>query len=514
MLSKRVAKERKNESGSLFLEVMTILALIGVLGPLIYSQVARRIEESRNVTLAGEMRAVKEAFEQLMVTDYDSIVNEKEGYNTNNVCNYLAGYCTGKTDDSGKFVGWEKSYGTDNFVLRILPGYQSVADVNGYERRLFQGVIIPRREFLPNNLSVRRAARIASLIGIDGGIWADLNKDAAGNRVATGVLGSWSLSMSALTDALKSAELYNNPQQNAYLAVTKPDLLSVFQEQSETFKTEKTAAQIGETYAVDRLNAWRHFSVADSNVCVTAQSRSGTKNALVRDDIIATPQLGDVSGSCHPLFWVGTLGTKDKDGNWVPDSAGHVFVKNSLLLAPVSSNVAAVELVNNAGNGELSVRSFPTDAKDASEATENLTIANGKVSEPLNGKYFDPAFTSEIDDISLVSRGGVLLSQILPNRVLMGVYPVSCTTSSSSCSASVTKPTCESKYAPAIIVTPTKFDQLTDGTNNLSFVAKVDSANWKVIFGYQSSGGVWATPSPTVKWTAYGQAQTFCVYTP
>ena len=52
---------RKNERGSIMVEVIAVLALMGVMGTLLFRQVARRNEELDNVNLASEIRMVKEA---------------------------------------------------------------------------------------------------------------------------------------------------------------------------------------------------------------------------------------------------------------------------------------------------------------------------------------------------------------------------------------------------------------------------------------------------------------------
>ncbi len=526
MLSKRYGIKRKNESGSVLLEVVAIITCIGLLTPLVYRQIAARMEESRNVTLAGELRTVKEAFENYIIANYDTL--DTATFEGKDVCSYLDGYCTWNDEKKG----WNLDDGTDNFVLHLLPENNVVAGI-GQRANLWRGLVIPRNNVLPSRLNLKRAARIATLTGIDGGVWGALGDAGTIN----GVMGSWSLSGDA---AQAVADEYEGVSDVGYVAVTSPDLLPVTQDKSAQFHTEQRTGRAGESYAFGNLNAWRHFSVANTRICIDTAQTSRIGSNLVRSDTIRVAgESGTSEGAtveCDPLFWVGTIGNKKND-NFIPGTAGHVFVRNSLFVGQTSGETqAAIELRDNSTSlgksGTIVVRA--SDGTAFSDGKE-LVIEEGQIKEGDDG-YFDAAFTSRLDDIRLVSRGNAKLSEILPNYILKGVHPLDTGTVSAKSKdiTTVTKPTCEPGYAPAVIITPTKWDQKSNDEGGLNFAVEIDGRPadfsdvdtlyprdvttnyWKITFGYKTANqgrGEFTAPT-NGSWRAYAQAQTFCVYKP
>ena len=59
----------KQERGAIMIEVLAVLALIGVMGPMLYKQVLSRNQEISNVNIAAEMRAIKEAMSAAIAAD-------------------------------------------------------------------------------------------------------------------------------------------------------------------------------------------------------------------------------------------------------------------------------------------------------------------------------------------------------------------------------------------------------------------------------------------------------------
>ena len=63
-------KESKiSQRGAIMVEILAVLALIGVMGPVLFRQVLNRNQEISNVNMASEMRTIKEALSAMIAAD-------------------------------------------------------------------------------------------------------------------------------------------------------------------------------------------------------------------------------------------------------------------------------------------------------------------------------------------------------------------------------------------------------------------------------------------------------------
>ena len=62
MLGSGFTKNKKAQNGSVMLEVIAVLALMGVMGAMLFRQIYQRNQELHNIQMASEIRTVKEAF--------------------------------------------------------------------------------------------------------------------------------------------------------------------------------------------------------------------------------------------------------------------------------------------------------------------------------------------------------------------------------------------------------------------------------------------------------------------
>ena len=80
----------KQERGAIMLEVLAVLALIGVMGPMLYKQVLSRNQEISNVNIAAEMRfnifalCRSSIFSPFISSGHSYPVNLPVYYNTSN----------------------------------------------------------------------------------------------------------------------------------------------------------------------------------------------------------------------------------------------------------------------------------------------------------------------------------------------------------------------------------------------------------------------------------------------
>ena len=78
----------RSESGSIMLEVVAVLALMGVMGAMLFRQVYQRNQELHNIQMASEIRTVKEAFSAYIHSNRASV---SRGCIDSNQARYNAG---------------------------------------------------------------------------------------------------------------------------------------------------------------------------------------------------------------------------------------------------------------------------------------------------------------------------------------------------------------------------------------------------------------------------------------
>ena len=526
------------------LEVLAVLALIGVMGPMLYKQVLSRNQEISNVNIAAEMRAIKEAMSAAIAAD--SAV--------------LAELC--KTSSSaGSLTACNTGDATfQTAVEEFLPiGMDGILDADyGYTIKLYgQNAILQNGEDYPilvgvvagadlaGDWNMKRTARIANLIGTDGGIVQDKELVGAG--------GSWKLSDGIAADL--AGELGVDVDYPIVVATTAMDTFD-----PDLGVTDPNAVFVPNEVGFGDLHAWNYFSVAGDKNCINiAHDTVGASDTIYR--------VGDNGNTCNPLFWV--------DGDSTDLSKrGHVYVKNNLYIGLDGDKKSFAFERKDATGGDLTNNRFVVYDMSGNEKLEindkgqiiakddKMTITKADGTTDTYNYGIDPANTSVLNDVRLASRGGARLSDILPNYISKGMYQLSSTTTASnqSWSTDIKKPTCPENYVAAVIVTPLKWgastvqsitvpansshsltvpssgDKVT-GTINAITVQKAnitqyalaieitggsggadnrtDSTSetpWTVKMGYKNDSGAWAGNLKNGEIQAL--AQTYCVYAP
>ena len=483
---------KKQEKGSVLIEVIAVVALLGVMGPLLFKQVADRNEEVENINIASEMRIMKEAFSSYLMSYHSEITC------TETAC----------TPDLGTIA----SYLPSGFE-GTMSGYQFsiIKDSSKKGNSSLQGFIVPYLSTLNlEGLSLKRVARIATLIGADGGI---LRK---GNDEINGTGAAWQLEKSKLT----GAGILFSDDDHTFIATTGIDTYVPTVKYEDFDQSNILMPDMG--YASKRLHAWNLFSVGQvdssaENSCFELKHNSTTSSdtstaTTAQNDTIRLPG----EQGCDPLFWVAAEG----------DYAGNVFVKNqlhmrsspiadtssviiaseplgdddkrptSVLIEGTSSKPAAASIEENKkrrivvytangkeaitinGQGEIvargvSVLSSSKTMSGKDNETETLTIKNGRIESNAkaanaskavgaNQAYkVDPRFISVMGDIRLESRGGAKLSELLPKYQLKEISTIT-TSLETGTSQTITMPTCPHLHVPAIVVTPVQWHQSTE----------------------------------------------------
>ena len=545
----------KQERGAIMLEVLAVLALIGVMGPMLYRQVLSRNQEISNVNIAAEMRAIKEAMSSAIAAD-SAVLAElcKADATSSDLEPCGAGEATFKeaVEDFlpiGMEHILEPGYGYD---IKLYTYTVSLS--NGEEYPIAVGVVAGSD--LAENWSFKRAARIANLIGTDGGVkqGADL--------VGSG--GSWQLE-----------GIGGHFGNNVVVATTAMDTFD-----PDLGATDPNAVTVPDSLVFEDLHAWNYFSVGNQKEnCFEL----GHNNVGVSDTI---KRVGD--GECDPLFWVGAKGT---DGD--KSTAGQVYVKNNLYVGRNNSenkqafafevkgtkdhdnkdvtnsrivvyNIDGDDTLEINANGQIISRNQTLKVKDKQttisndDGTVNIKNEEGELNYGL-----DPANTSVLNDVRLASRGGARLSDILPNYISKGIFQLTSSDTKNPYTWQQTKPTCPPDYVAAITVTPLKWGassvqeiKIPTGTEvdvsglsapagggSLTGTATVkektissenitqyslaievngsgdderiddSKSEWTVSMGYKKDDGNWVSDLSLKTGEIQALAQTYCVYT-
>ena len=499
---------RKNERGSIMVEVIAVLALMGVMGTLLFRQVARRNEELDNVNLASEIRMVKEAttaYIQAYKTELENTCLNVDDWSADKAAidNFMPETWASDRDEDGNVQ--EENGLVYDFNIQI---YCYTVDKQMAPRKAFYAIIWPQRDYLPNNFSILRAGRVANLIGSDGGVKDD--------NTLMGTMGAWEISC----NSVKCPE----DDYATYVATTGMD---VYVPESETAPENAIAAP--RNVAFERLHGTNYFAVGGGTNCI--QNYDPDNNRFAHQ--ILTPQNGEMNaqddaivavntttdgkpGECDPLFWVSTAPGVGNDHS----AAGVVYMKNGLHIGRDNANqrsavvfdVASgqnpadadnkITVFNPSGNERLTLdgtgrivgrsaansgyrldpergeivmfKTVKIDGEDLQiptmrlrdgvlESSESATYAtrdtDGNTITETKHYNVDPAHTSLMNDIRLASRGGARLSEILPKWILMNTQTAD---QGPNVVWNVPKPTCPVGYIRGVVVTPIQFEHRVD----------------------------------------------------
>ena len=491
---------RRNELGAIMVEVIAVIALLGVMGTVLFRQIKQRNDELDNINMASEIRVVKDATAAYIQANHAYLASicdiQADGY----------GYQELANDDIDAFMpdNWACDADSANCLVHdygiYMTCYSHYADGVAADNRVsIYGTIIPKTGDsgpLPADFNLRRAARVANLIGSDGGV-LDGKDD-----VMHGTMGAWEVACPSEFEACFKRE------EPTFVATTGMDIFI-----PEADLSAENAVAVPDSLALNRLHATDYFSVGSQGTnCVTNVEGGQFAHSSLIDDESAEDLIAHVGeNGCDPLFWVGVTG--GSADNSVP--GGHVYVKNSLFVgrdnandkqafaldAGTSDDDRQLTVYNTDGKGTITLdakgrvvgrndgngKGYRLDAQTGEivlfEEVEmtiagqtgkvqvpTVRLANGRMETGIQGKYYDdngtlkenevyavdPANTSLMHDIRLTSRGGARLSEILPDYIAKGIYSI---TQNSNEANDVEKPTCPTGYVRAVTVMPIQYSQ-------------------------------------------------------
>lgn len=466
-------QQKKNEAGAIMVEILAVLALIGVMGPMLFRQVLDRNKEISNVNMASEMRTIKEAVSAYIAADGASLgracLGESAGASSE------PKYCNNINIDKEELTPFLPAGMDDVMDYYTVKSYAYWVDYGTSgspdPRPFVYAMVVSNGDGQPQDWNFRRAARVASLIGADGAVVVDGDY--------TGTSGAW---------ALKVIDNQNIGSDSVAVTTAfdtfEPDLGIV----------EPNAVYAPESLAFKKLHAWNYFSVGDKDDKTTGRCFQEVRvmgdDNTPKPDVIYGSGVETGKGPCDPFFWVGASG--DAGDN---SKAGHVYAKNNVYVGQDNlNNRAAIAL--EAANSETGATAdedrrivvYDTAGKEKISIDATGRIIAGKTKQAdvtvdggTNTKksYYglDPANTSVLEDVRLGARGGARLSDILPNYIAKNVFTLengraavelggvpspgvgSYSTGSTTSRAYwyIKQPSCPASYTAAVVLTPLKW---------------------------------------------------------
>ena len=453
---KKEWKKLVSESGAIMLEVVAVLSLMGLMGTMLFRQIYLRNQELHNIQMASEIRLVKEAFAawiQARHSQLPAICPKPDSYDRVHSCNVSDAHIMqisqflpeGYFVDDNEVRADKEDVLRENYTLKLVSYWRGLED----EAILtYYGVVVPSLDILPDKgeetttWNFRRAARVAMLIGVDGGAY---DPRITGDSIV-GAVGTWSLPIgdadAAYDDSGTNQPLLDEQDKPLYVAITGID---VFQPEIEVPDLGGWGLPDPWNLATQNSVAYGYFVAGGAAHCYTPGPRDATLDPdgvfRLRPDTLTNPE---DEATCRPAFYV--AGDYDTTNN---RATGDVYVSNDLRVG------------HDYGDGKSAIR-FDNDGMIVFEKTP--------VNDPQNGNQqinymLDPQYTSVMNDIKVMSRGGAKLSEILPNYILKSQSVRTCEirknnqkcTNDASADLRGIKVTCPKQYKAAILVQPIQF---------------------------------------------------------
>lgn len=193
-------EKKENESGSMMMEIIAVLAILAIMTPIVYQQALKRSREVSNINMADEMRMVKDAVSAYLDANKNTISSAcittpestavftcTDKVTVTDIYNFLpdgANICINNT---------ECLENSSEYVMAVFAYNQIYKDENN------ENIIEPKLYAVlsstsqPAELKKGRAMQIASLIGAAGGICNANSSEESGKKDIEGSYGAWAL---------------------------------------------------------------------------------------------------------------------------------------------------------------------------------------------------------------------------------------------------------------------------------------------------------------------------------
>jgi len=455
--------ECKNESGAIMLEIIAVLALMGVMGAMLFRQINHRNQELHNIQMASEIRIVKEAFSAWIQSNLGVLRHNCEAPTNKGDtkrCDYSSDTLQSEIA-SGNFFP-EGYTNIRNFYTYSL--YVYWRGNNWDSVPTYYGVVLPKETVLPDegklstSWNFKRAARIAMLIGGDGGVYGPGLTVDGDEALMVGTAGSWELDIGSDSNTDSKIPWSGFGNLPVYGATTGFD---VYQPEVEV-EDAKVNLPNPWSLVVKDLGAYGAFAagVPENGGCYTIRHDNAPAGGTVGSDTLSIDITNVDAEGCQPVLYVSA------------GDNGKVYIKNGVEVGYDQETGASS--VSIEGGKDVAGKVVVADAQGrarivldgsssaAGSSANTLTIKDGAiltnkttggVGYGSNDDYqykLDPVNTSFVHDIRLGAMGGMRLSELLPVDILKSVEVVTSPTNS----MVVNKPQCPSGYTTGLLIIP------------------------------------------------------------
>ena len=195
-------EKKENESGSMMMEIIAVLAILAIMTPIVYQQALKRSREVSNINMADEMRMVKDAISAYLDANKETFLQACGSPNDLINCTSHITDIDPSLSGINPFLlrGTNYEFGTSNsedvdYIIQVYGSYTPINATEGiYQPNLF-AVLSSTSQ--PADLKKGRAMQIASLIGAGGGI-CESDRSGSPDHIS-GSYGAWSLYASDVT---------------------------------------------------------------------------------------------------------------------------------------------------------------------------------------------------------------------------------------------------------------------------------------------------------------------------
>lgn len=342
-----------SQAGSLMIEAMAMLALISLVTPTLYKKSAERTSELQDINTATHMRTLIKAVDNYVATNYDEMLKTISD----------GGYKTIDAADLTDYLpyGYDINSEVKNFGQPKIALHRQTNGITSY-------VELPKKA----DIGTMRAARIASMVGSNGGFVNGEN--------AEGVGGIWSLDKNQLTGDLKFTGTPNS------IVVTSSEAIT-----SSTSAALENDKYLQRTKVESSNQKWRNTMATDLYMGGIASADGSDTTAMHK--ILGVDQLiiGSTNTDTHSDGLVVT-GNNDEGSAWIEGAlrASNNFLQvenNSFALGEEgTTNImfANTDTIEMFGNSSDNGAGLVLNSNGASLTTDYDTTVNATLTSTGN----------------------------------------------------------------------------------------------------------------------------------
>ncbi len=230
------------QRGTLLVEAIAMLGLIAIVTPTLYKKSAERMQEIQDINVASQARTMNSIVETFVKSNFDNLLNSAsvEGNST------LVLVYDDNTEGEEVYPIGYSAYVPFGYTAGDLKNYGSPrVFVHRDGSTLVSYIVFPAT----SDPGQKRAARIASLVGANGGTASEpLNSSDTGSVLVYGTGGAWKLSQEMLADLGAYDPASPNTLPLNSLVVTAAEPITISNIDSEKFLYRVPPEGDGEDY--------------------------------------------------------------------------------------------------------------------------------------------------------------------------------------------------------------------------------------------------------------------------